>query len=171
MFFARWRDRCRHHDRLGLAGVWIVLVHWLTHDRLLLLHHHLITIGVVRVDGSHLARLGHHHGLLLWLHLSVRIAGLNVHHLLLLLRCVVSRGDNDIIGIACVRVLASGDHCLTVHFMMCLCLTGLSSLNSSDHAYNSDDNTNAAGDGEEDVEEDYGSDSLAVIIVIIVVVV
>ena len=136
----------------------------------MLLHHHLITIGVVRIDGSHLARLGHHHGLLLWLHLSVGIAGLNVHHLLLRW-CVVSRGDNDIIGIACVRVLTSGDHCLTVHFVMGLCLTGLSALNSSNHAYNSDDNTNAAGNGQEDVEEDYGSDGLTIIIMITIVIV
>ena len=135
------------------------------------MHHHLITIGVVGIDGSHLARLGHHHGLLR-LHLSVGIAGLNVHHLLLLLRwCVVSRGDNDILGIVCVRILTSGDHCLTVHLVMCLSLTGLSALNSSDHAYNSDDNTNAAGDGQEDVKEDYGSDGLTIIIMITIVVI
>ena len=136
----------------------------------MLLHHHLITVGVVGIDGSHLARLGHHHGLLR-LHLSVGIAGLNVHHLFLLSRCVVSRGDNDILGIVCVRVLASGDHCLTVHFVMSLSLTGLSALNSSNHAYNSDDNTNAAGDGQENVKEDYGSDGLTVVIIIVVMVV
>ena len=163
-FFARWGNRCRHHDWLGLAGVRIVLVHWLSHDRLL--HHHLTTIGVVRIGDAHINRLGHHDRLLLH---AVGIVGC-VHHLLLLGR-VVRRGDNYSLAIMCVRVLTSSNHALTVHLVMCLSLTGLSALDSPNHANNCDDNAYAAGNGQEDVKEDYGSDCLAVIIIIVVVVV
>ena len=170
-FLAGWGNRCRHHDWLGLAGVWIVLLHWLSHDRLLL-HHSLTTIRVVGIGGAHRDLLGHHWLLLLHGVGIVRgsILWLSVHHLLLR-NSVVRRGDNDILGIVCVRVLTSGDHLLTVHLVMLLSLTGLSALNCPDHAYNSDDNTNAASDGQEDVEEDNGSDSLSVIVIIVVVVV
>ena len=164
LFIAGWGNRSRHHDWLGLAGVWIVLVHRLTHDRLLL-HHSLTTIRIIGIGSGH-------HGLLLHGVGIVRgsILWLSVHHLLLR-NSVVRRGDNDILGIVCVRILTSGDHLLTVHFVMLLSLTGLSALYSSDNTDNSDDNTNAAGDGQEDVEEDNGSDGLSVIIIIVVVVV
>ena len=154
---------CWHHDRLGLAGVWIALVHRLSHDRLLL-HRHLTSIRVVRI---HLDRLGHHGLLLLLLHI-VGVIRVNIHHLLLRW-CIVSRCDDDILGIVCIRVLTSGDHCLSVHFVMLLSLKGLLALNSSDHAYDRDDNTYAAGNGKEDVKEDYGSDSLSFVIIIVVV--
>ena len=153
----------------GLAGVWIVLVHRLSHYRLL--HHSLTTIRVIGIGGAHRDLLGHH-GLLLHGVGIVRgsILWLTVHHLLLR-NSVVRRGDNDILSIVSVRILTSGDHLLTVHLVMLLSLTGLSALNSSDHTDNCDDNTNTAGDGQENVKEDNGSNGLSVIIIIVVVVV
>ena len=159
------------HKRLGLG----ISRSSIARCRHLLLHRllHRLGVGICSVGhnlGGLYGLLGHHGLLLTWL---------GIHHLLLLTWLSVHHGLAGLLGhhrlCADLRVslvgvdTGGGNLVLTVHLVLLSELSLTTAINGLDNADNSDDDTDTAGNGDQDIHEyDKGHTGPSIEVIVVV---